>query len=152
MNHHRTIQLFSIVFYLTLSGCMGNSPKVTSSGQNDVMIHQLRVELEEIKHHIHTTVMQMNILTNKMINSEDKMFELKQRDLIIQKQTLESNQERLAKIEKQLEKILETDEIKDQAIKRLEDDVKIQSKALHQNKKKIHEIEKQTLSLKHSST
>ncbi len=152
MNHRQAIQFFNIALFLTFSGCMGNSPKVTSSGQNDVMIHQLRVELEEIKHHIHTTVMQMNILTNKMINSEDKMFELKQRDLIVQKQTLESNQELLAKLEKKLEQIIETDEQKAQAIKRLEDDVKIQAKALHQNKKKIHEIEKQTLSLKHSGT
>jgi chromosome segregation ATPase len=127
---------------------MGNNPKITSSGQNDVIIHQLRVELEEIKHHIHTTVMQMNILTNKMINSEDKLFELKQRDLIVQKQTLDSNQEQLAKIEKKLDKIIETEGQKEEAFKRLEDDVKTQAKALHQNKKKIHEIEKQALSLK----
>jgi|GEM_PF-3002852 len=150
MKYRQAICLFTICLLVTLSGCVGSNPKVLSSNQNDVIIHQLRVELEEIKHHIHTNVMQMNILTNKMINSEDKMFELKQRDLIIQKQTLESNQERLLKIEKKLEQIVENNAQKELAIKKLEDDVKIQAKSLHQNRNKIHEIEKQTLSLKHT--
>ena len=74
------------------------------------MIHQLRVELEEIKHHIHTTVVQMNILSGKMVNSEDTIFELKQRDLITQKQTLEDNSIRLAELEKKLATFKETQE------------------------------------------
>jgi hypothetical protein len=66
-----------ILSFFLLSGCISkNSP--VSSTEYDVMIHQLRVELEEIKHHIHTTVVQMNILTNNMVNSEDTIFDLKQ--------------------------------------------------------------------------
>jgi hypothetical protein len=111
------------------------------------MIHQLRVELEEIKHHIHTTVVQMNLLTNKMTNSEDILFELKQRELVTQKQTLENNSERLSKIEKKLEQILETESLQSLALKSLEEEMHLQSKSLQQNKKKILEIEKNLLSL-----
>jgi hypothetical protein len=130
-----------------LTGCYGKGTKISSSQSSDLMIHQLRVELEEIKHHIHTTVVQMNLLTNKMTNSEDILFELKQRELVTQKQTLENNSERLSKIEKKLEQILETESLQSLALKSLEEEMHLQSKSLQQNKKKILEIEKNLLSL-----
>ena len=137
--------LLSILF---LSGCISKNSNVTSSAQYDVMIHQLRVELEEIKHHIHTTVVQMNILTNKMVNSEDTIFELKQRDLITQKQTLESNSIRLAELEKKLEALTMTEEKNSLVYKQLEEEIVLHTRSLHQNKKKIHEIEKSAISIK----
>ena len=131
---------------LLLHGCYGKATKISSSQSSDLMIHQLRVELEEIKHHIHTTVMQMNILTNKMVNSEDILFELKQRDLITQKQALENNSQRLTQVEKKLEEILDSEAVQSLAFKSLEEEIKVHSRSLQQNKKKILEIEKNILS------
>jgi len=132
---------------ITLSSCVSNSAKTASSTQNDVLIHQLRVELEEMKHHIHTTVMQMNILTNKMVNSEDTLFELKQRDLILQKQLLEKQQDKLAKLEKKVDEFSDNEEKRAESLIKLEEELKIQTRASHQNKKKIHELEKNALAL-----
>ncbi|MCH9811888.1 hypothetical protein K0U07_03885 [bacterium] len=143
-----------IIFFTTLplflASCIGT--KVASnSDKNDMMIHQLRVELEEIKHHIHTTVVQMNILTNKMVNSEDVMLELKQKELITQKQLLEHNKELLGDLEKKVHTLIENERKQDLAYKTMEDEIKVHSRALHQNKKKLHEIEKETIALKSSS-
>ncbi len=135
-----------IVLLFLLPGCYGKAAKISTSQSSDVMIHQLRAELEEIKHHIRTTVMQMNILTNKMVNSEDILFELKQRDLITQKQALENNSERLTRVEKKLEEILDADTVQSVAFKSLEEEIKVHTKSLQQNKKKILEIEKNILS------
>lgn len=137
--------------FLLLSGCYGRAAKIPTSHSSDVMIHQLRVELEEIKHHIHTTVMQMNILTNKMVNSEDIIFELKQRDLITQKQALENNSERLGRVEKKLDDVLDSEELQALAFKSLEEEIKVHSRSLQQNKKKILEIEKNALSFSENS-
>lgn len=129
------------------ASCSSTSAAASNSGQNDVMIHQLRVELEEMKHHIHTTVMQMNILTNKMVNSEDQLFELKQRELIQQKQMLEKQQETLSKLEKKVDHFSEQEEARKTALAKIEEDMKMQTRALHQNKKKIHELEKSSLAI-----
>ncbi|MCH9617747.1 MAG: hypothetical protein SP4CHLAM5_06860 [Chlamydiia bacterium] len=137
-----------LILPIVLSSCIGTKSTAASSGQNDVIIHQLRVELEEIKHHIHTTVMQMNVLTNKMVNSEDTMFELKQRELITQKQTLKSNTEQLARLEKKVDELIENEKKQVAISETLEDEIKVHSRALHQNKKKLHEIEKQAIALK----
>ncbi|MCH9621192.1 MAG: hypothetical protein S4CHLAM20_06090 [Chlamydiia bacterium] len=140
------LPIFFLLFLFTTS-CVSNNAKTATSSQNDVMIHQLRVELEEMKHHIHTTVMQMSILTNKMVNSEDTIFELKQRDLILQKQLLDKQQEKLSKLEKKVDAYSLKEEERDLALNKMEEELKVQSKASHQNKKKIHELEKNALSL-----
>lgn len=133
---------------LALSSCIGTNGTASNSAQNDVVVHQLRVELEEIKHHIHTTVMQMNVLTNKMVNSEDTMFELKQKELITQKQTLQSNSEQIARLEKKVDELIENHKKQISLAQSMEDEIKVHGRALHQNKRKLHEIEKQTISLK----
>jgi hypothetical protein len=136
-----------LLLALGLTSCGGAAAKSSHTGQNDVMIHQLRVELEEMKHHIHTTVMQMNILTNKMVNSEDTIFELKQRDLIVQKQQLEKQQEKLLILEKKVDSFAEIEQERKISFDKIAEEVKIQSRSALQNKKKIHELEKNALSL-----
>jgi chromosome segregation ATPase len=131
---------------LFLQSCYGKASKITASQSSDLLIHQLRVELEEIKHHIHTTVMQMNILTNKMVNTEDILFELKQQDLITQKQALEVNSDRLVQAEKKLEEIVHSNAAQNLAFASLETEVKTHKKSLEQNKHKIQEMEKNLLS------
>ena len=146
---HSKIFLFASL-PLFFASCIGT--KVASnSDKNDMMIHQLRVELEEIKHHIHTTVVQMNILTNKMVNSEDVMLELKQKELIAQKQLLEHNKDTLNNLEKKVATLIENERKQDLAYRTIEDEIKVHSRALHQNNKKLHEIEKQTIALKSST-
>jgi hypothetical protein len=138
----------SSIFLLTffLNGCIFKSQSVSSATQYEVIIHQLRVEVEEIKHHIHTTVVQMNILTNKMVNSEDTLFELKQRELISQKQALESNSARLTALEKELELVSRSEEKASAQLMKLEQLLTLYAQSLEQTKKKIHELEKIVIS------
>ena len=143
-----TKHLLYLFLPVLLTSCIGSKSKVTTAGQNDIIIHQLRVELEDIKHHIHTTVMQMNVLTNKMVNSEDTIFELKQRELITQKQTLEANSILLNRLTKKVDELSELYEKTLLSQQSMGDEIKVHSRALHQNKKKIHEIEKQAIALK----
>lgn len=145
MNKTKYLYLF---LPLILNGCIGSKTTASASDKNDMMIHQLRVDLEEIKHSIHTTVVQMNILTNKMVNSEDVIFELKQKELITQKQTLENNQELLLNLEKKVNNLMDNEKKQEVAFQTMEDEIKVQGRALHQNKRKLHEIEKQTIALK----
>lgn len=150
MKRKSSILANSFIIAIIFSSC--NTKTTNSSTQNDIMIHQLRVELEEIKHHIHTTVMQMNILTNKMVNSEDTLFELKQRDIITQKQTLENNKERLEQLEKKLETVIAKEDHTLLSINQIEEKLDQQILSIKQNKKKIQEVEQYSISVNDSNS
>jgi hypothetical protein len=88
----------------------------------------------------------MNILTNKMVNSEDTIFELKQRELISQKQALESNSARLTALEKEVELVSSSEEKASLELINLKELLALYSLSLDQTKKKIHELEKIAIS------
>lgn len=136
----RLILLFPLA--IVLQGCFNNPANIAKTNKNDIIIHQLRVELEELKHHLHTNCVQINILKNKIVNSEDTILDLTQKEFVTHKQALEKSLETLCMIEDRISALNEADEINGKSIENLEAKLSSQERSVMQNKKKIREMTK----------
>lgn len=142
MSLNKTSPFIILSLAAIFSSCLNNSTNISKTNKNDIIIHQLRVELEELKHHLHTNSVQINILSNKIINNEDTILDLTQKEFITHKQTLEKSMETLAIIQDKITSLAKADDSKSKSIENLEEKLSTQEKSVIQNKNKIREIAK----------
>ena len=147
MKKRATFKILATAGCLTLASCTSvNNSSKGEKQQIEISMHNLRTDIEELKHDLNTQQMQLGIFEGKLVHIDDIIDSLKIESNEKQKSALEELQYHLSSIEKKLEHF----ETKQKEIltdlSQLESHANHTTKALGQYKEKVKEFE-QTLAL-----
>jgi chromosome segregation ATPase len=134
------------LFLLSLSSCTSLSSPKDERQKTEISLHKIRTEVEDLKHDLNTSDIELHILEGKLIDQEETIALLKEQLLTSQngkltdlEQTALNLQKKLASFEKKQEEILAD-------IRQLGSHANDTTTALSQYKDKICEMEKSILS------
>ena len=134
------------LFLLSLSSCTSLSSPKDERQKTEISLHKIRTEVEDLKHDLNTSDIELHILEGKLIDQEETIALLKEQLLTSQngkltdlEQTALNLQKKLASLEKKQEEILAD-------IRQLGSHANDTTTALSQYKDKICEMEKSILS------
>jgi LysM repeat protein len=145
--HSTTSLLLSLpLFLLSLSSCTSLSSPKDERQKTEISLHKIRTEVEDLKHDLNTSDIELHILEGKLIDQEETIALLKEQLLTSQngkltdlEQTALNLQKKLASFEKKQEEVLAD-------IRQLGSHANDTTTALSQYKDKICEMEKSILS------
>jgi len=145
--HSTSSLLLSLpLFLLSLSSCTSLSSPKDERQKTEISLHKIRTEVEDLKHDLNTSDIELHILEGKLIDQEETIALLKEQLLTSQngkltdlEQTALNLQKKLASFEKKQEEILAD-------IRQLGSHANDTTTALSQYKDKICEMEKSILS------
>lgn len=134
------------LFLLSLSSCTSLSSPKDERQKTEISLHKIRTEVEDLKHDLNTSDIELHILEGKVIDQEETIALLKEQLLTSQngkltdlEQTALNLQKKLTSLEKKQEEILAD-------IRQLGSHANDTTTALSQYKDKICEMERSILS------
>ena len=135
------IFIFFIIVGLTSCSMMGSSPK-EEKHQLELTLHRIRTDLEEIKHDMTSSEMQIQILEGKIVAGDDLIAAVKDRLQELQKTNWNQLEYQISLLEKKTKSIeLQNDHLLSH-LNQLQQYATDTTKALIQYKDKIKDIEK----------
>ncbi|MCH9612360.1 MAG: hypothetical protein S4CHLAM102_08470 [Chlamydiia bacterium] len=92
---------FSLVLCaLACTSCNGSNNACSDRYDSEMTLHQIRSDLEEIKHDLNTQQMQVSILEGKILNHEDTLSNLKRDTIDAQVQKIDALRRQVLTFEK----------------------------------------------------
>lgn len=150
LNSRKTRFLGALLLPLIVQGCGTNATPKSEKYQMEMTLHKTRIDLEELKHDLHTQKMEINILEGKMVNQEDLMTSIKKDTFEVHQAKLDAFVKQLSSMEKKLVGLETKQEEGAKNLQKLLQASTEMGKAIAQSKERINEMER-TLTLQSKS-
>ena len=136
--------LFIVAIGVLLSGCSFNSPK-EDRHKMELSLHKMRTELEDLKHDLNTSDIELHILEGKILDQEESLSLVKQLINESQAGKLDELQKLMSTLSKKLHTLEKKQDQIAADIRQLGSHANDTTTALSQYKDKICEMEKSIL-------
>ena len=133
---------FSLTFGLCFSSCTTMSSPREERHKLELSLHKLRTELEDIKHDLNSSNIEMHILESKLIDQQDNVVSMKQHMTESQGSKIEDLEQIITSIHKRLSQIEKKQEEVVADLRELGTHANETTAALSQYKEKISDVEK----------
>jgi LysM repeat protein len=128
---------------LLLTGCSLTSTPKEDRHRVEMSLHKVRTDMEDIKHDINTSDIELHILEGKLIDQESAMANVKDQIIEAHKSKIESLEERIVSLEKKLSLQEKQNDDHRSDMQKLGKHANETTSALTQYKAKIEELEKE---------
>lgn len=132
--------LLPIIF---LTGCSLTSTPKEDRHRVEMALHKVRTEMEDMKHDLNTSEIELHILEGKLIDQESAMSNVKDQIIQAHKSKIESLEERISSLEKKIAAQDKQNEELRANLKKLGKHANQTTSALTQYRDKIDELERE---------
>jgi LysM repeat protein len=140
-----SLHCFIMIAALTLSSCTSWNASREESHKTEITLHKMRTEVEDLKHDLNTSDIELHILEGKILDQEEVIIALKEQLVEKQNNKLEELHHALLGFNKKIASIEKKQEEFCSDLKHLVTHANDTTTALSQYKDKIYEIEKHVL-------
>lgn len=135
--------LYKICIAFLLAGCgsVGITPK-SEKYQAEMTLQKTRADIEEIKHDLHSQMMELSILKGKALNQEDLVTSLKKDTFDLHQNKLDHYASQITTLEKKISLLEKRNEEIHSQLQLLVQTSNETHKALAQSKEKLNEMER----------
>ncbi len=145
--HLLLLRFFSEIFILlSFSSCTSWNSTREETHKTEITLHKMRTEVEDLKHDLNTSDIELHILEGKLLDQEEELHALKEQLVDEQNNKLQELQHALLTFNKKITTLEKKQEELNADIKHLVTHANDTTTALSQYKEKIYEIEKHVLS------
>jgi LysM repeat protein len=135
-----------ICFLVSYSSCTSWNSAREETHKTEITLHKIRTEVEDLKHDLNTSDIELHILEGKLLDQEEELHALKEQLVDEQNNKLQELQHALLTFNKKITTLEKKQEELNADIKHLVTHANDTTTALSQYKEKIYEIEKHVLS------
>ncbi len=133
--------LFLTVSLSFLTGCSWQSPR-EEKHKTELTLHKIRTEIEDLKHDLNTSDIELHILEGKLIDQEDTLSSVKELINTSQEGKIDELQKLISSLNKKISSLEDRQEEVLNDIKKLSTHANETTTALSQYKDKIGEMER----------
>jgi LysM repeat protein len=131
---------------LSFSSCTSWNSAREETHKTEITLHKIRTEVEDLKHDLNTSDIELHILEGKLLDQEEQLHALKEQLVDEQNNKLQELQHAILTFNKKITLLEKKQEELNGDIKHLVTHANDTTTALSQYKEKIYEIEKHVLS------
>jgi LysM repeat protein len=137
---------FAVCCLCSLSSCTSWNATREETHKTEITLHKMRTEVEDLKHDLNTSDIELHILEGKLLDQEEVILSLKEQLVDEQNNKLEELQHALLNFNRKIALLEKKQEELGADIKNLVTHANETTTAISQYKDKIYEIEKHVIS------
>ena len=142
---HSKLSLFPLSFVLLCAGCSGLHFSREEHHKTELTLHKMRIEVEDLKHDLNTSDIELHILEGKLIDQEETLGMLKEQMMESQTEKIDDLQQVISAFNKKISNLEKKQEEILSDLRQLGSHANETTTALSQYKDKICEMEKTIL-------
>ena len=143
MKYTVPMKLYYILPVFFLTGCSLTSTPKEDRHRVEMALHKVRTEMEDMKHDLNTSEIELHILEGKLIDQESAMSNVRDQIIAAHKSKIDSLEERIASLEKKIALQNKQSEELRTDLKKLGTHANQTTSALTQYREKIEELERE---------